>query len=202
MFIDWALPLLASQKYWILFLLFLIEGPITNIVASILAVSGVFNIWIIIPLAIVGNVLGDIIHYLIGTRMSNIRFNRKLQRLGDKSIFSELERLLNTNFYKSLFIIKIIPAFSSVGLLYIGKKRYPFGKFLVGSILIELVVATTISFLGYVVIGNIAKYLYYFDIYEQIALYAAIVAILGFIIWYYRRNIRSWFYRTTLRSKL
>ena len=202
MFIDWALPLLASQKYWILFILFLIEGPITNIIASILAVSGVFNIWIIIPLAITGNVLGDVLHYFIGSRMSNMKFKNRLQRLDNRTIFSELEGLLNTNFCKSLFLIKIIPAFSSIGLLYIGKKRYPFGKFIIGSILIELVVASTISFLGYVVIGNVAKYLYYFDIYQQIAMYAAILAVIVFLIWYYRKSIKNKFYKAAFRSKL
>jgi len=201
MFIDWALPLLASQKYWILFILFLIEGPITNIIASMLAANGVFNIWIVIPLAITGNVLGDVIHYFIGTRMSNIKFQHKLQKLNDKTVFTETERLLNTNFYKSLFLIKIIPAFSSVGLLYIGKKRYSFKKFLLGSILIELVVASTISFLGYVVISNIAQFLYYFDIYQQIALGFAILVVIVFLIWYYRKSIKERIYKMTVRSK-
>jgi membrane protein DedA with SNARE-associated domain len=79
MILEWALPLLATYKYWILFLLFLIEGPVATFFASLLSVHHFFNIWVVIILAITGDVLGDVIHYFLGTRITKIKFKQKLK---------------------------------------------------------------------------------------------------------------------------
>jgi len=57
---------LLKYGYPIIFLLVVYEGPIVTIIASFLAASGVFNVFILYPLVVVADLTGDIIWYYVG----------------------------------------------------------------------------------------------------------------------------------------
>jgi membrane protein DedA with SNARE-associated domain len=52
--------------YPIIFLLVVYEGPFVTIIASFLAASGFFNVFILYPLVVVADLTGDIIWYYVG----------------------------------------------------------------------------------------------------------------------------------------
>ena len=62
--------LLVQYKYAFLLLATTIEGPIATAACGFLLSLGVMNVWIALPVAIAGDVLGDIIHYGAG-RLGN-----------------------------------------------------------------------------------------------------------------------------------
>ena len=189
--ISWILLLLAHQKYWILFILFLIEGPIVNFIASMLSINNIFNIWLVMSLAITGNIVGDIIHYFVGYFIPEIRFKKRIKHYEKNKKFNRIEKLLNKHTYKSIFLIKLIPAFSSIGLLYIGNKKISFKKFMIASVSFSILLGLIISFIGYYVIGSLASFLHYFGIYRQIAMIIAIIIVLAFVIFYLRDKMRK-----------
>lgn len=57
---------LLAYKYFILFPLVVIEGPIISIVAGYLCSLHIMNIFIVYPVVVVGDVAGDILYYHVG----------------------------------------------------------------------------------------------------------------------------------------
>lgn len=57
--------------YFFMFIGIIIEGPIVTSSAGFAASLGYFNVWIVLLLSVLGNLIGDIAHYFFG------RFFRK-----------------------------------------------------------------------------------------------------------------------------
>ena len=57
---------LLKYGYPIIFLLSVYEGPFVTITASFLAASGFFSIFIIYPIVVIADLIGDIIWYYVG----------------------------------------------------------------------------------------------------------------------------------------
>jgi len=55
-----------QYAYWALLPLAIVEGPIITILASFLASQGYLNVSIVYMLVLIGDILGDIIHYVVG----------------------------------------------------------------------------------------------------------------------------------------
>ncbi len=199
--ISWILSFFVDPKYWVLFLLFLVEGPIVNFIAALVAVTGILNIWYVFSLAVLGSVIGDTLHYFFGSQIAQITFRDKFKKIENKTLFEKLRKLLDQHFYKALLVIKTIPAFSSIGLLYLGKERYSFKKFILGSIIFSIILDGIISFLGYSVVGSIAKFIYYFNIYQKAGIILGLILILGFVIWYFKSNIKTFFYKLIFSNR-
>lgn len=76
MFISPAeiLAILEQYKYWLVFPIAVFEGPIISVISGFLIYLGHFNKFIIYPLLILADLVGDTLYYLIG-------------RYGGRSIF-------------------------------------------------------------------------------------------------------------------
>ena len=57
---------LSEYGYWIAFPLMIIEGPIVTLIASFMASMGVFDVWFVLFLSVLGDLIADIIFYGIG----------------------------------------------------------------------------------------------------------------------------------------
>ena len=62
------IQLLAQYKYLVLFPLAVIEGPIIAVIAGFLCNRGFLNIWIVLPVIVVADMISDSICFYLGRR--------------------------------------------------------------------------------------------------------------------------------------
>ena len=144
-----ALASIQGLSYFIIFFMFLLEGPILNYVASFASSLGFFNIFIIFILAILGNFIGDIILYCIG------RFGKKamVDSFIHKSLTSnrilKIKKYLKENPGKTITVMKITPILVTPGLIIAGAVNVSFKKFLFYSFLVSFLTAIVFCTLGF-----------------------------------------------------
>lgn len=127
---DEALRLVISYGYLFIFLMMIIEGPIITIVSSFAAALGFLNIYVILILAFVGNLLPDLVYYILGYwgRTSFIEKHRHFFGF-KKEYLEKIEEIFKKNVVKSLLIVKIIPFFALPGLITAGAMKISFSKY-------------------------------------------------------------------------
>src|ERR1700679_3523723 len=63
---DHIIYLLTQYRYFILFPLAIVEGPILAVVAGFLCINGFLNLFIVYPIIVLGDIIGDSIVYMFG----------------------------------------------------------------------------------------------------------------------------------------
>lgn len=183
--VQWTL----IHGYWLMLMAMIIEGPIVTSAAAFASVSGYFNLYYIFVLSLLGDLIGDVIYYVMGYwgRMKLVeRFGHKFGL--SKECLEKIDKLLNSHPIKTLTAIKLNPLIPLPGLMLVGSSKMPLKKY----VIISLAVTAPKSIL-FIVMG------YYFgNLYDIIAYYGnfgfaiVFVAIFGFIAFHIYRKI---FYR-------
>ncbi len=122
---------IASHGYWVVFLMFCVEGPISTAAAGFLSAAGFFNSEIILTLSILGDLVPDSIYYSIGY-VSRFRF---IENLGEyvgltKHRILKMENGFRNHFGKTMLALKLTPVVSTLGFITVGYLRLPFRKFI------------------------------------------------------------------------
>ncbi len=122
---------IASHGYWVVFLLFCVEGPISTAAAGFLSAAGFFNAEIILVLSVLGDLVPDSIYYGIGY-ISRFRF---IENLGEyvgltKYRILKMEKGFRNHFGKTMLALKLTPVVSTLGFITVGYLRLPFRKFI------------------------------------------------------------------------
>lgn len=136
--------------YPLMFLLMIVEGSITTVIAAFLAASGVFNIHIVFALSVLGDIIGDIIFYLIG-RFGGRQSIEKAEKLlkVKKSVVERIYKKFDIYGAKIIFYVKMTTGLCWITFILAGSARMKFSKFLKFSLLGGLVWSAGIVFLGY-----------------------------------------------------
>lgn len=141
---------LQTHGYLIMFILMFIEGPIVAFVASFLAALGYFNIWIILPLFILGNQIPDILIFKLGGYLREKTIERYLNYFGlNNNKIHSIEINLHNNFIKTFILIKTIPPLPAPGILLSGYMKIPFKKFFLIDFIFNIGYAIIFISLGY-----------------------------------------------------
>lgn len=125
---------LLKFGYPIIFLLVVYEGPLVTIIASFLAASGFFNVFILYPLVIAADLTGDIIWYYVGYFGREKVINRWGRFLGlpfermDK--FEKINERFKNHQGKILFIAKITQVVGLPFLIGAGIFKWDLKKFM------------------------------------------------------------------------
>lgn len=150
-------------SYVIIFLLMIIEGPIITVIASFLASLGIFNIYIIFILSILGSFFPDLICFGIG-RYGQGYIQKKIK--SKKSlVLKTLQKMLvhiEKNPLKTIAIIKIVPPLPVWGLILTGTTKMNFKKFIYYILIVGIPYALFFSFIGFysgVTFTTLLKYL-------------------------------------------
>ncbi|MCX6795186.1 MAG: VTT domain-containing protein [Candidatus Falkowbacteria bacterium] len=123
-------PWVINHGYLIFWVVATIEGPITTIAAGIAASLGYFNIFIIMALALAGDLGGDLLYYGIGYISYNVIRSPFFRYLGlNEKRLGKIESLLHTRPNRAVFFIKISPVVGPIGIIGIGATRLKFKKF-------------------------------------------------------------------------
>lgn len=175
-----VLALLQTHGYWVMFLIMILEGPIVTYVAAFAASLEIFNFYIVLILSILGNVVGDLIYYLIGRFGRKIIVDRYMNFMHlKKERIEKIEKYLKENVGKTITVVKLTPPLPGPGLILAGVVRIPFGKFMFYSVLVSVIFSlffTLIGFYSGVAFGTMSKYVKY----GQFLIGGVVLLIIGF----------------------
>ncbi len=148
--LEQIIELLIQYKYYILFPIMIIEGPIATVIAGFIVSVGVMNFIITYFVVIVGDTTGDIIYYIIG-RWGREKF---LERWGKYIGFPvekviPIEKHFEEHGAKTLFIGKMAQGIGGIFLVAAGLVKMPFLKFLSANLFATLAKSFGLLLLGY-----------------------------------------------------
>jgi membrane-associated protein len=178
---------LEGLSYFIIFVLFLIEGPIFNFIAAFAASLGFFNFFVILILAILGNFLGAIISFFIGKLFKKSTIERYLSKSLSKQRSKRIKEYLNDHPGKTLTVIILTPVIPFPGLVLVGLLDMNVKKFIFYSLLITTVYSSFLVCLGYysgtafTIISNYIQYGTYLG--------SALVIMIIILLWFLSKKI-------------
>lgn len=173
--LDSINQLLIDYRYLIFFPLMVVEGPIVTVIAGYLAFLGYFNVYEIMILALLGDLVGDFICYFFG------RFGRAsiIKKWGyyigiswDK--VEDFEKLFHKHAIKTLLIGKALHGVGVVPLISAGVVKYDAFKFAFWNIVPTIPKSLILFYLGYHFGKNIEQT-------DSVLKITALVTILAFI---------------------
>ncbi len=142
--------LLLAWKYFILFPLMVIEGPIVTLIAGFLISEKYLNFFITFVICVTGDLSGDSVYYAIG-RFVKPSFRDKY----GKYIGLDAERLDKIDYYfrhhphKTFALGKLAHGVGTAVLVGAGIMKVPFYKFIWGNLLPTMVKSLILLTMGY-----------------------------------------------------
>ncbi|MBU2036698.1 DedA family protein [Patescibacteria group bacterium] len=188
MALDQLILWLSDYKYLALFPLAVAEGPIITVIAGFFASLGYLNFWLAYIIIIIGDLVGDAVHYSFGRFGGRAFIDRwgKYLGVGPKQI-GAIERQFDKRGDKLLFIGKMSQGIGGAFLVAAGLIKMPFSKFIFANLLATLIKSLLLLLLGFYfghALSTINTYL------ERIALISLGAAIFGVLIYflYFRKS--------------
>jgi membrane protein DedA with SNARE-associated domain len=178
----------TQYGYWVIFPLILIEGPITTIVAGWFSSLGYLNLVILLVVANIADMAGDLLYYFIGRfgRQKNIiRFTKWLGFNEERLL--KMEQHFEKHANRTFIIGKLTHGVGGLVLVAAGVAKFPFIRFFLYNFVPTVLKTTLLVFLGYYFGRAYNQYANFFD-------YLALITLTLFIIlyiWYIRKNSRD-----------
>jgi membrane protein DedA with SNARE-associated domain len=183
-----ALSSVKNMSYLVIFLLFLVEGPIFNYVVAFAASLGFFDVFIIFFISVFGNFLGDYVYYNIGRIGKKTILKKYVHRKMRDAKTKKLINYMHKNPGKAMTIIKVTPGLALPGLVLAGVVKMDLKKFLFYSFLICTAYSIIMTTLGYYT-GTLFYFLYSY-VHYGIYLAGALV-ILCIFAWYVIKRLQK-----------
>lgn len=144
------LTLLQNNGYLIIFLLVFLYGPVITYAGGFLASLNVFNVYLVILVTILGNIIPDLILFWIGKTSRTKTINKLADYLRlTKPRREKIEKLLNKHLVKAIIIFKLIPGLAIPGMVLAGYSKTPNKKFITISIFYNIIAAIIVAILGF-----------------------------------------------------
>lgn len=188
MFISSAhfLAWLLQYKYWALFPLMVVGGPVVQVLSGSLVAAKILNFLITFLIVLAADLTGDSIYYVIG-RFGGLKFIRRYgQYFGlDANRVTAIENHFSNHGGRTLILGKITQAFGAIVLVSAGVAKMPYLQFLFYNL-----VATVLKSLFLLLVGY-----YFLAIYLRLHQYSIwatlifiILTLLGILVYYMLRN--------------
>jgi membrane protein DedA with SNARE-associated domain len=141
---------LQNYGYWIMIPLMIAEGPVATVIASLLASLGAFNVFIVLIFSILGDVIGDIILYLLGRKfgMGFVRHVGKYVGITE-SLVLRMEKYFVRHGGKTIFAVKATTGLCWATFTAAGIVKMDFKKFVRYSFLGGIVWSVFLVVMGY-----------------------------------------------------
>lgn len=156
--------LLTAYKYFFLFPVAIVEGPIVTIIAGLLSSLGHLNVFIAYIVIVVADIVGDCIYYAFGY-FGRQRFVERWGRF--LGITAEHVKRLEAHFAKhsgkTLIIGKLTHAIGGVVLVTAGVAKVPFWRFVWYNFISTLPKSLILLLIGYYLGESYAKISTYLD---------------------------------------
>lgn len=143
--VQWVI----QHGYPLLFIVMLIEGPVITAAAAFAAALHYINVWVVLLLSVLANIIPDLVYYVIGYWGRETFINKYGHYIGiTPEQIARTEKLAEQHSVKSLFMIKMIPFLATPGLILVGATKMGIKKYAFWSTLIVIA-----SSLFYLIIG-------------------------------------------------
>lgn len=144
--VQWVL----QHGYPLLFIVMLVEGPVVTAAAAFAAALHYLNIWIVLLLSVLANLIPDLVYYAIGYWGRETFINKYGRYIGiTPERIAATEKLAAQHSGKSLFMIKMIPFLATPGLVLVGATKMDIKKYAFWSIIIIIPTSLLYLILGY-----------------------------------------------------
>ena len=131
--VQWVL----QHGYPLLFIVMLVDGPFVTAAAAFAAALHYMNIWIVLLISILANLIPDLVYYAIGYWGRETFVNTYGHYFGiTPERVASVEKLAQQHSGKSLFLIKMIPFLATPGLILVGATKMDIKKYAFWSIAI------------------------------------------------------------------
>jgi membrane protein DedA with SNARE-associated domain len=175
---------ILAYKYLIILPFSIIEGPFLAIICGFLVTTKVLNPWIVFPILIVGDVLGDTIFYIMGrTGRGVLRFFRVKE-----ATLEEAKKYFENNHRKALIMSKLIHGLGTAGLIAAGAVRVPYKKYFTICAIVSLVQSVTLFVIGILFASAYIKIAKYLDYYAATVSAIFVIILICFLIKRYNKN--------------
>jgi membrane protein DedA with SNARE-associated domain len=149
-----TLGYIQTIGYPMMFLLMILEGPITTLAAAFLSSLGFFNIYIVFFLSLLGDLISDIFLYLVGY-FGGTKILTKIEKLLHKNsgLIEKMKKHFAAHGQRTIFAVKSTTGLCMITFITAGAVRMNLKKFLLGSfwggIVWSLFLVVTGYFFGY-----------------------------------------------------
>ena len=144
--VQWVL----QHGYPLLFIVMLIEGPVVTAAGAFAAALHYFNVWTVLLLSILANLIPDLIYYAIGYWGRETFINKYGHYLGiTPERIATTEKLAEAHSGKSLFFIKMTPFLATPGLVLVGATKMDLKKYAFWCLIIIIPSSLLYLILGY-----------------------------------------------------
>lgn len=183
------IPWLEHYKYFAIFPLAFIEGPIITIIAGFLSSLGYINIFFAYLVIIAGDLTSDFLYYFLGNK-GGIKFVGKWGRylgIAEQHVES-LEKYFDKHGGKMLFLGKISHGIGTAFLVAAGLAKMPFIKFLFYNSLATFLKSFALILIGFYfgyAFATINSYL------EKIAVLSVAITItflIAYLLYFYKKK--------------
>lgn len=145
-----------------LFFGFFLPGDSLLFTAGLLASQGVFNIWILLPVLIIGAILGDNAGYWTGKKFGSWLMKQPDSFFFQKHHLIKAQRFYEKNGGKTLIIARFMPAIRTFAPIAAGIAKMEYNKFFFNNVVGGIFWATSMTIGGYFlgrIIPDVDKYL-------------------------------------------
>jgi len=151
------------NKYLLVFIIMFLEGPTIAFLAGFSASVGYFNLWIILLLAVLGNLIPDMILYGIGRVFRGSALKKFFVFIGlHNGRIRWLKKNINKHSIKTISLIKLVPPLPLPGLILTGFLKVNFKKFFLIALIFNIIFGSLFVLLGFysgITVNVILKYL-------------------------------------------
>lgn len=172
----------SNTNYLVLFIIYLIEGPVANLISAFLAGSGLLNIWYVFFLAASAELIADIVYFAIGKLAKGSRVSRFLDDVERKSrVFQGVKYFMYKSPFLMILFIKMFGPISIPGLLYMGQEGMSWRTFLKYGTPLCIARNVVLSFTGYSLIASLDSFLSVYSVYKTIVAVFSVLLLVLFL---------------------
>lgn len=145
-----------------LFFGFFLPGDSLLFTAGFLASQGLLNIWVLVPLLVVGAIGGDSAGYWMGNKLGHWLIKQRESWFWQKKHLVQAQEFYHKHGGKTLILARFIPAVRTFAPIVAGMAKMEYGRFLSFNVIGGLGWATGMTLAGYwlgSLIPGVDKYL-------------------------------------------
>lgn len=184
---DLIISWLLAYKYFILFPIIVVEGPLATLAAGFLITLSAFNPFIALPIIIAGDVTGDVIYYYIGYLAHKFKWALWIAR---KAGLEKHRERITDSFQKHggklLLFGKLTHALGMVFLIGAGYAKMSLTEFIWYNVIGTAIKSTALLSLGYLAGSAYQTYHDYFE-YGSLILTIGSLMIIGLFYYFFHR---------------
>ncbi|NCF75532.1 MAG: hypothetical protein GWO87_03545 [Xanthomonadaceae bacterium] len=141
---------LISYKYFFLFPIVVVEGPIITVIAGFLSSLGQLNVFIVYGLVVIGDLTGDTISYMIG-RWGGVKFIKRWGHYVGLNIkhIEKLEKHFDKHTASTIILGKLAYSIETPFLISAGIAKVSYKKFFLYTLISTLPKSLLFLLIGY-----------------------------------------------------